>query len=150
MSGTSKYKSPMHFLLSSIKEVSGCWEWQGSFSNGYGIVKGYKHSLREFKAHRLSYKIFNGYIPRGMQVCHRCDNRKCVNPKHLWAGTQQDNLVDAAKKGRKAEKLTNAQVLEIRELWATGNYFQKPLARMFNIRQQTVSDIVNRRRRQYV
>jgi len=133
----------MHFLLSSIKEQGGCWEWQGPLNQkGYGTVKGYKHSLGEGRAHRLSYKLFNGYIPKGLSVCHECDNPKCVNPRHLWAGTNLENQIDAAKKGRKDGKLTIKQVHEIRDLMDSGEYFQREIAARFGVTQAAIGYIV--------
>jgi hypothetical protein len=77
-----------------INEETGCWEWQGQlWSNNYGKYRGQR-------AHRWSYEHFIGPIPAGMLVCHRCDNRKCVNPEHLWLGTYLDNNWDSINKGR--------------------------------------------------
>jgi len=77
---------------------SGCWLWIGTTKkNGYGILQD-KGMVRH--AHRVSFEMFNGSIPTGSVICHSCDNRKCVNPSHLWCGSQADNLRDARLKGR--------------------------------------------------
>ena len=82
-----------------INEVTDCWEWTAAFNNiGYGMFRWATNKMRS--AHRASYELFNGPIPEGMIVCHSCDNPKCVNPKHLWAGTHRDNYNDMMAKGR--------------------------------------------------
>lgn len=129
-----------------------CWEWKASTFSGYGE---FKILRRRLKAHRVSYILhYERLIPEGMFVCHSCDNKKCVNPNHLWLGTNKDNQLDNVKKGRvgsrKGEmcftsKLTDSQVLEIRRLCSKG-IKQYKIAKMFNIHPPQVSRIKNRYR----
>lgn len=108
---------------------TGCWLWQGADTGaGYGAMR-YMNKRQD--AHRVAWQIFRGPIPNGKFVLHRCDVKYCVNPDHLFLGTQQDNMTDMERKGRKQDynkrqiiyargeengrsKLTAMQVIAIR------------------------------------
>ena len=83
----------------SIIRDDGCWSWRKvPLNTGYATVYAGKKNI--LTAHRVSWMIHKGEIPKGMQVLHKCDNRICTNPEHLFLGTQKDNVDDMIKKGR--------------------------------------------------
>lgn len=135
-----------------------CWLWLW-FRNrkGYGRVRSGGKSRAMLLVHRVSWEVANGPIPDGICVCHRCDVPACVNPAHLFLGTQADNVADMLAKGRggyKAPrgerngraKLTDAQVREIRA--SEGS--QMAIAARFGIGEATVSKIRNGKRWSHV
>ena len=126
-----------------------CWEWQGGkCRDGYG---NFKLNGRATGAHRIAYELHYGEHPGELHVCHRCDNRSCVNPYHLFLGTPADNSADMAAKGRahgpglKGEdnpsaRLTEADVLKIRELIAQG-LTNIAIARRYGVTHSMISAI---------
>lgn len=126
-----------------------CWEWQASVTQaGYGE---FKNGTKVLYAHRTSYELHFGSIPDEMQVLHRCDNRQCANPFHLFLGTNSDNMADKTAKNRQqrgktvwSAKLDDDAARDIRALVADG---VSPvfLAQEYGVRPQTICDVVNRR-----
>jgi hypothetical protein len=120
-----------------------CWEWRGSrVRGGYGLTV--RPDGHRQHAHRRSWELAYGPIPKGMDVLHRCDNTACVNPTHLWLGTDADNAADCVAKGREASgersgsaKLTEVQVRELRQLWANG-WVSRDLVARFGVSRSAV------------
>lgn len=123
--------------------ASGCWHWTGAIHvNGYGQ---FNVGQRMVGAHRVSYELHHGALGH-LFCCHRCDNRICVNPDHLFSGTQGDNVRDAVSKGRQAQgeeagsaKLTAQQVREIRLRYANGGQSQMEIARRYGVCRESIS-----------
>jgi hypothetical protein len=117
-----------------------CREWQG-----YVTAKGYGKSAKGL-AHRVAWESVNGPIPKGMLVCHRCDNRRCVNPEHLFLGTPADNSADMVAKGRqcrgqrRSTRLADADVAIIKWCLEAGVQGRK-LAALYSVSEMAVSDI---------
>lgn len=135
-----------------------CWEWTAArYPSGYGKLA---VNQRVVSAHRYSWVLHNGPIPagpgaHGWCVCHRCDNKRCVNPNHLFLGTHADNMADKAAKGQvgalsgerhHGSKLTDDIVRKIRRRYDEGGVTQTALAAEFGVWPGTINYVVRRQR----
>lgn len=129
------------------KSVDGCWNWTGPLgTGGYGQLVALPVRT---SGPRFSYELHFGEIPKGMCVCHRCDNRLCVRPDHLFLGTKSDNNKDATQKGRNAHgsrhgrsKINESQAIEILSLLKSG-HLQREVAASFGLTQASISRILH-------
>lgn len=133
------------------EDINKCWEWKGPYRKDMPTNKAYgrlEYKNKAYTAHRISWEIHNGDIPEGLLVCHVCDFPKCVNPHHLFLGTDEDNMRDRNMKERQARgekhakaKLTEPMVRYIRSLPLGFN--QSELARQLNVTPGCISEVVN-------
>ncbi len=139
--------SDIERFWAKVDKSGDCWEWTGGRQGkGYGSFW-LKNSMRP--AHRISWELHNGSIPDGLYVLHKCDNRICINPKHLFLGTNQENMTDRNLKGRQARgekigiaKLTWESVEEIRNLHSDG-ISQYELAERFGVDTSRICRIIH-------
>jgi hypothetical protein len=134
-----------------VQEPDNCWNWKEAISNsGYGRIR---INYKLYSSHRIAWEAINGPIPKGKMVLHKCDNKLCCNPAHLYCGTQKDNMHDKTVRyngpylggeGRQP-KLREDEVRLIRELWGDGrkSIHQADIAKMFKVSPPTISRIVN-------
>jgi len=132
-----------------------CWLWRGGTAKGYGAFHATIDGVRYSRANRVAWALANG-DPGSMLVCHTCDNRMCVNPSHLFLGTDKDNIHDMWRKGRQSpppvvtgerhhfSKMTTSTVREMRQRWAEGESIHS-LARWFGVSSQSARAILIRK-----
>jgi hypothetical protein len=142
-----------------------CWLWARGRTKGYGRLR---LGGKLWRAHRLAWQCVHGLLADDIKVLHTCDNPPCCNPAHLYAGTQLDNAADRDSKGRgatgdrngththpevvrrgekhRSAKLTEAQVLQIRALYRSGNVTQKQLASEYGVKRSSIGGITLRQK----
>lgn len=133
---------------SSSPDENGCINWTGQIGkHGYGVISSGKKPHKPLRAHRVAWELAYGTIPKGLLVCHRCDNKRCVNINHLFLGSHQDNMTDMVKKGRNTRgssqhlaKLTEEDVIKIRQMSWEGKQYTE-IAKIFGVSPPTVRRI---------
>ena len=149
--------TPEQRFWPKVNKTDTCWLWTGyTMPFGHGQIRGKDKAVL---AHRLSWELHNGPIPEGMEVCHNCpsgDNPRCVNPDHLFLGTQIDNMLDAVKKKRHAfgerqgqAKLKESNIKEIVEMHDSG-MTKTAISRHFNVSRACVSGVLKNTRWKHV
>ena len=138
---------------SKVNKDGDCWEWTAAKNNlGYGLFNHEYSSL----AHRISWLLNNGEIPKDICVCHHCDNPSCVNPEHLFLGTNADNMRDMSEKGRAIRprgeehyrcKLTDKDVSNIRSRYAFSKETYAIIAREYGTSGEQISNIIKHKSR---
>ena len=123
-----------------------CWEWQACLNNpdGYGQYRAHDYTTK--LAHRIAWRLEEG-DPNDSLVLHKCDNKQCVNPSHLYLGDRSDNRMDEVRRGDRG-KLEPEQVREIRQQYETGGMTQQKLATKYGVAQSNISRIINNKRYQ--
>lgn len=146
-------------LFRKVKKTKSCWLWTGSVTrSGYGYLGIGGRFAKSQGVHRISWTIRNGTIPDGKWILHKCDIKKCVNPKHLYVGTHKDNVLDAVKRKRylsgernPSSRLSSKNVEYIRKNYIKGTGRSDPgnrliLQRKFGISLTHIGRILRRER----
>lgn len=137
-----------------IRSDDQCWEWQAQLKkDGYGV---FWMNNTEWRAHRLVMHDLGHDITQKV-VCHTCDNPKCVNPDHLFVGTQKENIADCIRKNRKPcgskiinSKLTDQDVKDIRSEYAQHNITQRELAEKYHVSHVCIHQVIVRKQWKHV
>lgn len=138
-----------------VQKTEACWLWTAGTRNGYGRYSLGSKSEGVQSAHRFSYELHKGKIPLGLYVCHTCDNKLCVNPDHLYAGSAKDNMKDSVERNRlnpaKGSRngqsvLTEEEVTRLRAQIPKGAAAKQKLAEEYGVSLSTIYKIAQQRR----
>jgi len=140
-------KMKKNLYLHTIKN-EGCWDWNGAIHHsGYTQMK----IGKQIGGHVVSYMVHHGKIEKGLSVCHKCDNKRCTNPDHLFLGTYKENSQDMVKKKRHCygeknyfAKLLNKEVIEIKKL-LTREISIAEIARIYNVSHACIYSIKSKK-----
>jgi hypothetical protein len=131
------FKEAVQRFQMNIEKTHSCWNWKGSQVRGYGVI----FFKKNIKAHRFSYFLHKGKLNDRLLVCHTCDNSLCVNPEHLYQGTEKDNARDSVirKRRRSCEKHHKSKLKEkdIKEILSS-NETGRHLAKKFGVHSETI------------
>jgi hypothetical protein len=132
---------------SKVNKTQTCWLWTACVNTyGYGCIT-IEYTM--YQAHRVSYELEYGRVPNGQSVLHKCDTPRCVNPTHLFLGTQADNMRDRSIKGRQPRKLSSQDVATLRELSLNSHWTVKDLAARFRVSVVTIRDTLSGKYHKY-
>jgi hypothetical protein len=141
--GEAVYQKDKLFWDNTLYEENGCLipTTKHCYGIGYRLTR---RNGRDYCSHRLAYELYYGTFDYSLQVCHKCDNPPCVNPHHLFIGTQSDNFQDKVLKGRDAsQKLNVEKVKEIRARYSQGGCTTRSLAKDYHVNNSTIWQIVS-------
>lgn len=141
----------MDRFWSKVDKTGNCWLWKARLTeHGYGQ---FRFNNKTSRAHRVAYRLTKGDIPEGLHVLHRCDNRACVNPEHLFLGTHLDNMEDMKSKGKSnayyPRRFNEEQVRDIRDMYDSG-ISATSLGKIFGVTGACISCIVRRKTYRWV
>lgn len=139
--------------IDKSKGLASCWEWQKALDkHGYGFIARKIPGTQKnkgYRAHRIAYEVYVGPIPAGISVLHKCDNRKCCNPQHLFLGTAADNNRDARNKGRAIlnarKRISDNTIAALRNAFDQGGQQIRSLAKQFGVSETHAHRLIKNR-----